>query len=143
MFQPAEDDERRSIFKRDGGHYNIFHAGQKQAMDMLRRWFPDAKANEMNFVLFSTSGVHGCYTTLEAIEASLAKYPDGPPSHGEDEDPPDDYCVPEVTFVLVQPRLVSMTYGNALFALDDLPFLKALRASSWDAVREIGAEEMT
>lgn len=38
----------------------------------LRGMFPDAKADDMNFVLFSTSGVHGTYNTIEEAEKHLA-----------------------------------------------------------------------
>ncbi len=140
MFQPTEDGFMKSIFNRTGGHYNIFAAKQETAIDMLRGWFPKGEANTMNFVLFSTSGVHGCYTTLEQIEADMRKH-SAPPTEEESEN--DDTRVPwDVTFVIVQPRLVGMTYGNAdLRSLDDLEFCKKLRASSWAVVSEIGKRD--
>ncbi len=46
-------------------HYSI--QGDLTLAD-LKGMFPDAKANEMNFVLFSTSGVHGSYATIEQVE---------------------------------------------------------------------------
>ncbi len=38
---------------------------------LLREWFPDGRADEHNLVLFSTSGVHGSYLTLEDARRSL------------------------------------------------------------------------
>ena len=137
MFEPSEDEWRKSCFGKMGGHYNVFSARCDSAMSMLRHWFPDGKANEMNFVLFSTSGVHGSYRTLEEIETGLRKYPDGPPPGDEG---PDDYCGDEVTFLLVQPRIVGMTYGNARVTVEDVEWLKGLRQSSWDAACGIGKE---
>ena len=42
--------------EREGAHYNIWVISSG-GVEGLRKMFPDAKANEMNFVLFSTSGV--------------------------------------------------------------------------------------
>ncbi len=88
-------------------------------MVALRAMFPDAKANEMNFVLFSTSGVHGSYQTIEEEKQD--------PVHG-------------VTFLVVHPRLVSLRYGNCMPKTeDDFDFLRRLRASSHEVVKNIGA----
>jgi len=101
----------------DGGHYSINRA--KDEMGLLRAVFPDGEANEMNFCLFSTSGVHGTYQTIEEEEAG--------PGCG-------------VTFVIVHPRLVTMQYGNVEpKTQEDFAFLKKLRQSSKDVVmRDIG-----
>ena len=101
----------------NGGHYSINRA--KYPMELLRTVFPDAEANEMNFCLFSTSGVHGTYRTIEEEEID--------PGVG-------------VTFVIIHPRLVTMQYGVAKpKTLDDFVFLKKLRQSSKDVVvRDIG-----
>lgn len=139
MFDPAEDVNRQSLFRKTGGHYNIFAGKDGRGVQFLRHFFPDGEANEMNFVLFSTSGVHGTYTTLEDIEHSLHKYGDG--ECVDEDDPPDDYYCPEVTYLVVQPRIVSMTYGNARVTLDDIPFLRRLRESSWKAAQSIGKAE--
>lgn len=87
-------------------------------MAALRQMFPDGKADDLNFCLFSTSGVHGTYCTIEDAEA------------GE---------VRDVTFVVVQPRIVGIRYGNCEPRTpEDFAFLKALRASSREAVATIG-----
>ena len=101
----------------NGGHYSINQA--VDSMGLLRAVFPDGEANEMNFCLFSTSGVHGTYRTIEEEEAN--------PGCG-------------VTFVIVHPRLVTMQYGNVEPQTpEDFAFLKKLRQSSKDVVmRDIG-----
>ena len=131
MFSPKEDDYRKSIFGRSGGHYNIFATHNLEtALEMLHDTFPDGQCDEFGFVLFSTSGVHGSYVTIEEVAERASEVYDP-----DDDDEPLD----EVTFLLVQPRIVSMTYGNVRVRPEDVEWLQRLRSSSWDAVRKIGA----
>ena len=111
----------------DSAHYSVMRvAPNTEGMDALRAMFPEAKANELNFVLFSTSGVHGTYNAIEEAEQFL---------NGEDAE-----SYSEVTFVVVHPRLVAMRYGVCSPAnQDDIDYLKQLRASSQEAVAGIGA----
>ena len=141
MFEPIQSNVWQSVHNRSGAHYNVFGVkpGDDRAeagMEGLRAMFPEAKADDMNFVLFSTSGVHGSYTTIEEVEASLVKYGNDP-RFGE-EDAPDDYSGDTITFLIVHPRIVCMRYGNAKVTAADIPFLKALRESSLEAVSRIG-----
>lgn len=119
--------------RKTGAHYNQYHI--TGGMESLKCIFPDGEADEMNFVLFSTSGVHGTYVTIEAIELSLQKYPDGI----EGDDYPDDYVGSDLTVLIVQPRICCLRYGNVEVTLDDISYLKKLRQSSYDAVCAIGA----
>jgi hypothetical protein len=110
----------------NSAHYSVIRqqAGAK-GMDALRAMFPEATANEMNFVLFSTSGVHGTYNTIEDAEKFLT----GKSSDG---------CS-EITFLIVHPRLVALRYGTCdPENQDDIDFLKKLRESSHSAVSVIG-----
>lgn len=87
------------------------------SMAALREMFPSGKADDLNFVLFSTSGVHGTYRTIEDVE-----------DDGGD-----------VTFLVVHPRIVGLRYGNCEPRTpEDFDFLKRLRASSYEAVASIG-----
>lgn len=89
-------------------------------MAFLRMRFPDAVADSLNFVLFSTSGVHGSYLTIEDAEAEGGT----------------------VTFLLIQPRTVNCYYGNCQpESPDDFRFLKVLRASSHAVCCGIGSSE--
>jgi hypothetical protein len=141
---PAKSDFRVSMYDKEGGHYNTFSAIDENAMDFLYEIFPKGEANDMNFVLFSTSGVHGTYCTIEDAEAELKRIAEGLPPNDdwteEEWEAEKDTWYADVTFLLVQPRLVSMTCGNCRPTdLDDIEFLKTLRQSSWDVVPEIGA----
>lgn len=97
-------------------HYSI-HQIKGDALETLQGIFPDAKADEMNFCLFSTSGVHGTYTTIE--EGLVEDF--------------------EVTVLVVHPRLVCLKYGTVRVTAENVAYLKALRASSWAVVPSIGA----
>lgn len=93
---------------------------QIKSIDDLKKIFPTPEANELNFCLFSTSGVHGHYGTIEDCEAE-----------------PDEYSH-EVTVLVVHPRTVTLVYGNVPVTKETAPYLKALRASSLDVVSKIG-----
>lgn len=126
MFEPSKTDLFESTFKKDGAHYNIFSVRDVNGMAALRLIFPDGKANEMNFVLFSTSGVHGMYNSIEEAEKHLKK--------------PTEETIGSVTFLMVHPRIVCLRYGNCEPQnAEDIKYLKKLRASSWKAALTIGA----
>lgn len=79
---------------------------------------PRPVADEMNLCLFSTSGVHGSYCTIEDVEA--------------------DPELEEVTVLVIHPRTVTLRYGNVPVNAETAPYLKALRASSLEVVQRIG-----
>jgi hypothetical protein len=133
--EPARSENFKSVHRAEGAHYNIYEIDPENGVAALREMFPLGEANTMNFVLFSTSGVHGSYVTIEEIEAGLEKY-GSDPEFGDEE--PDDWLGNMLTVLIVQPRLVCMRYGNIAVKLADIPFLKQLRASSWAVVKLIG-----
>jgi hypothetical protein len=106
----------------NSGHYNVCELiSESIAMDAIRTMFPKGKesVNEMNFILFSTSGVHGTYCTIEDAEADSEL---------------------SITFLIVHPRLVTLKYGNVTpETKEDFKFLKGLRKASWKVVTNIGA----
>ena len=56
----------------DRVHYSVLRlSGGEGGMGALRAMFPNAVATEMNFVLFSTSGIHGSYELIEDAEKVL------------------------------------------------------------------------
>ena len=120
----------KSIFDKDGGHYNIIGVGADEGMQVLRDMFPTGDADVMNFALFSTSGVHGTYTTIEEVahpsQETLDDYaPYEPPA--------------EVTFLIVHPRLVCLKYGTCKPRTEkDFAFLMKLRSSSQKVMQTIG-----
>lgn len=121
---------------KEGAHYNIFPIDISRGMEALRLMFPDGEANEMNFALFSTSGVHGSYATIEQIEASLVKY--GPAPVFDEDTYPNDFSPNSLTIQIIQPRLCCLRYGDIQVGLSDILFLKKLRESSWKSVLSIG-----
>ncbi|AZO45870.1 hypothetical protein EJ076_34700 [Mesorhizobium sp. M7D.F.Ca.US.005.01.1.1] len=82
-------------------------------MDVLRSLFPDGEANDLNFVMFSTSGTHGSYLTIEDVAASLGTV---------------EPC--KLTVLVIQPRVVRMLYGEVEITAEDVPYLLKLRESS-------------
>ena len=110
----------------DSAHYSVMRKlPHESGMDALRAMFPDGKANDLNFVLFSTSGVHGTYNTIDAAERFLL----GEEAGG----------FAEVTFLIVHPRLVALRYGVCNPVNEaDIDYLKRLRASSYEVMAQIG-----
>lgn len=107
---------------REGGCWHL-----QCCLPILRTIFPNGEANDMNFVLFSTSGVHGTYTTIEEVERDLC-LPD------DDEDKSKS-----VTVLVVHPRLVCLKYGLVYPKTpDDFAFLKRLRETSQHIASLIG-----
>ncbi len=137
MFEPALSRHFKSVSNKEGGHYNSYYI--MSGMDALRVIFPEGQADEMNFCLFSTSGVHGSYTTIEEIESGLQKYGDNPGFRSGGDDWPDDWHGTELTVVIVQPRVCTMRHGTVRVRLADIPYLKKLRETSWQVVPKIGA----
>lgn len=121
-----------------GAHYSVYHLDYRQVapgrveqdsvlgMESFKAFMEGADLNSETFVLYSTSGVHGSYTSLEDIEASLEKFGDMPIDFG-DEPEPDGYRNPDLTVLIIQPRLVCMRCGNVRVTKADIPFLKQIR----------------
>lgn len=126
----------KSVFDKEGGHYNIFAAQNEMEWAMLTNIFEPLnwQADKMNFILFSTSGVHGTYTTIEDIEKSAEKYG----WNVKDNFDADDYCSPYLTFLIVHPRIVNMRFGEIKVRPFMLEKLKKLRKSSIEVVQKIG-----
>jgi hypothetical protein len=132
MFETANSGPWRSVHKQDGAHYNTYACENKDGMDALREFFVGG-ANSMNVCVFSTSGVHGTYSTIEYAEMCLV-------NGCKDED--DNAITPQVTFLVIQPRICCVRYGNCEpKTTDDIAFLKTLRQQSWDALLTIGRLE--
>lgn len=116
---------RNVVSQTDGGAWSISQFLTPDGMQALREKFPHGKADELNFVLFSTSGVSGSYTTIEESQAAFME------SGG----------LVSVTFVIVAPRIIRLEYGNCQpESAEDYAFLKSLRETSWAAVAGIGRQ---
>ena len=111
----------------NGGHYSKpVPVLLGQGMEALRTMFPLGKADKLNFVLFSTNGVHGSQKTIEQDYAAWKS---------------EEFRADGITFLVVQPRIVAMRYGNVLPMTDEeFEFLKCLRKSSWEVMQSIGRQ---
>lgn len=93
-----------------------------ETIDDLKKFFPLGEANPFNFVLFSTSGVHGSSLTLENLKDCLTL----PKNDDDFED--------HLTVLIIQPRVVSLRYGHIKISLADVEYLEKLRESSKKAI---------
>lgn len=96
----------------------------EDGIEFLKQVFPDGQADELNFVLFSTSGIHGSYMTIEDVEEYMKR--------------PDSFGIGAITFIVCKPRVLSFHYCEATVTLSDIPYLKKLRKTSHEAVSRIG-----
>lgn len=87
----------------------------ERAEEQLRSVFPTGECDEMNLVLFSTSGTHGSALTIE--EAKLGEH---------------------VTVMILKPRLCRIDYGTVAVTMGNIKFLKRLRETSRTAFARIG-----
>ena len=107
-------------------HYSILAIDQTRGMEALKEMFPEGKCDEMNFVLFGTSGGHGCVGNVDELF-----------TEGNQTDEDLESGVDKITVLVIQPRLVCLRYGHIVVKPDDIPFLQALRDSSREAMRAI------
>ena len=98
-----------------------FNGSKRMTIAAIKEIFPTGECDEMNFILFSTSGVHGSYCKIEDAE----KNTDG-----------------AVTFLIIKPRILMFQYGNVYPETpEDFAFLKKLRASAKEVIAAIGEPE--
>ena len=103
-----------------GAHYTIYGFS---SIDDLKRIFPEGKANDLNWFVASTSGVHGTYSTLDEIEKSIHT----PVSEQKE----DEYYPTELTCLIIMPRLVCLTYGCIeITKQEEIDYLRTLISSS-------------
>jgi hypothetical protein len=126
-----------SLYGKIGAHYNIYQIDG--GMTALRKFFSTCDVDPWNLVLFSTSGMHGTYNTIEDIEAGLQRYGDHPQFSTNESEWPEDWRGNELTVLIVHPRLVCMRFGVVTVTLADIEFLKGLRDTSYEANRRIGS----
>ena len=139
MFEPAKTEFWHSNLGKSGAHYNLFSGAAETGVAALRQMFPDGEADDLNFCLFSTSGVHGMYTTIEEIEQEMDAHAAWCQAKLDGKAAGEEPYVSEITFLVVHPRLVCLRWGNAkIYCRADIEFLKKLRASSWAAVQTRG-----
>jgi hypothetical protein len=110
----------------------LYDTKKLESMEQLRKYFPNGEADDMNWCVLSTSGVHGSYTTLDDLEESW--------DITDDED--DNYREHFITVLVIQPRLVNLRYGDIEIAKEDIPYLRKLVSSSVRAIKYTQKENM-
>lgn len=99
--------------------------------------------DDLNWVFFGTSGVHGTYRKANDIALLFdpEKQEEAMKIFGEwDGELP---CDCNITFLIVMPRLVSMIYGNAtLRSMEDVDFIRGLAAKTMEAVSGVMKENI-
>lgn len=138
LFERSDGEYWKSIHGKEGGHYNCFKSKQDPCtVEALKYiWDDPSKVNNLNFILFGTSGIHGSYGSVKELRESFDKYGIIDGDGSEDFEYPEGYS-DTITFVIIQPRLVTMRYGNVrITSNDDLVYLEALRDNSAEAVKE-------
>ena len=94
----------------------------------LKAHFQNNKANPMNLLMGSTSGIHGSYTTLNELadEETFSKEYEFDRSHDE-----------AFTIIIIQPRVVRLTYGTIGIRNDeDIEYLRNLISQSVQIIAE-------
>lgn len=143
-FPGPDDSVHYSIWAIDtSGHdQSVSEAELELGMKALRECFPDGEANEFNLVLFSTSGVHGTYQTIEGAQEEVKASKLAAWRKQYEDEGNDIKYIGGVTFVILHPRQVCVRYGNCYPRTDDdFAFLKKLRRSSKKVFAKIGSDE--
>lgn len=138
-FERPDTEYWKSITGKMGAHYNTYALTDPElGIPALKELFGKDECDDLNFLLLGTSGVHGSYTKLNELEESTKKYGFGRWTD-EENDPPDDrHYSPEITFVVVQPRLVCIRFGNALLrSQEDIDWLRKVARTVTPAVESI------
>lgn len=107
-------------------YYSVMRSSSdEESLGLLRQLFTEPIDFSLNFLLLSTSGVHGSYATIEDCEAELRET---------------GVIESDITFLVVQPRIVGLRYGNCKpRTQEDLDWLKSIREKSRKAMVEIGS----
>ncbi len=105
-------------------HYEVFDS--IKTIEDIKIIFPKGEADDINLFIASTSGVHGTYRTLDDIQ----RYHTDPIKYRLDEGIESEEYFPELTVLVIHPRLVCLRYGNIEVNPDDIPYLRKLINSS-------------
>jgi len=84
-------------------------------MDMIHAIFDDGPDYQLNWLLLSTSGIHGSYLTLDNLEADESLWQRG-------------YA--NITAMVFQPRIVRAIYGEIIITRDDIDYLRSIVTKS-------------
>ena len=98
-------------------HYSI---NKIATLADLLACFPTGEADDLNFVMFGTSGIHGFYGSIAEVESGA-----------------DD----AITVLVIQPRIVAMRYGHIKVGKEDAPALRKLAESTAKVLRQYADDQ--
>lgn len=127
----------------DGGHYSIMALGDEDGMAKLREIFDGDVDYTMNWLVCSTSGIHGSYETLDQMFSKDREM------HLREEDCADgcfdargNYVRDVITVLVVQPRIVRTWYGSIWITRDDVAWLRDVVAKSLKGIARTQRKNM-
>lgn len=104
----------------------MYEVQEITSIQEVRQLFPNGFADELNWLLCSTSGIHGSYLTLDELEYII---------RGED---PNNPPLPNgkwyITILIIFPRRVTMLYGEIMIGLEDIQYLRKLVRSTLENI---------
>jgi len=105
-------------------HYHVFDG--LETIDDLKKIFPQGKADSLNWVFLSTSGIHGSYVSLDDLEKD--------PDFKEDIDEEGNA---NITVLVVHPRMCCIKFGQMRFNLKkDSAYLRGLVKSTVEEIEK-------
>lgn len=107
-------------------HYTVHRI---ESMEQVRRLFPAGQADECNWLLLHTGGVHARGSTLDDTERWLKGEFDAV-EQADRALEVEAYEHPGVDVLIVHPRLCVLNYGHLKVTLEDIPYLRELVRST-------------
>ena len=103
-------------------HYHVFDA--LKTIEDLKTIFPDGKADDLNWVFLSTSGIHGSYITLDDLEKD-----------SDCAECIDDEGNTHITILVLHPRMCCIKFGEMKINLkNDSQYLRGLVKSTVEEI---------
>lgn len=103
-------------------HYKV---QQLESLDHLKEIFKNG-ADELNWLVASTSGIHGGYTKLDDIEQTWELDPEDEKSNGK-----------HITLLVIQPRLCVLKYGEIqIHDKEDIKWLRGIISQSIEMIKK-------
>lgn len=112
----------------------MYNTIEIRSIQEIKELFPNGVANELNWLLCSTSGIHGSYTSIEDAEYVIrGENPKVQPLlNGKT----------YITVLIIQPRLCVLKWGEVQVGMEDLNYLRKLVRSSLEFIEKSQEENV-
>ena len=98
-------------------------------MDIIRSVFGHELDYEMNWLILSTSGVHGTYTSLDNLESDPSQWDE------------DGYAM--ITAMIFQPRIIRVIFnGDLKITRDDIPYMREVCKKTLEGMNLVMSENI-